>query len=214
MIFPCEAVVFTGDFLYHIDYVSAQNIEKHGGGIMQDGKQAKQQGRGFWREALSWLIHIAVAVAAFFLITTFVFQVILVDGSSMRNTLQDRERVFVTKFEYLLHDPERFDVVICNYPDRGDTKFVKRIVGVPGDVVAMRDGILYVNGEQIEEPYIDLVGNYNMQDTVVEEGHFFVMGDNRPGSNDSRNVGQLTRAQILGKVRFVIWPLTQMRTIR
>ena len=168
------------------------------------------------REILEWVLVIVVAVAAALLIRTFIFEPVRVDGTSMLNTLQDNEYMIVTKYQYLFSDPDRYDVVICHYPNRGNTNFVKRIVGIPGDTVAMHDGVLYVNGEAIDEPYIDYKANYDMQDQVVKEGHYFVLGDNRSNSNDSHapGVGQLERSQIMGKVRLVAWPFSAFRTIR
>lgn len=168
------------------------------------------------REMLDWIKTFAIAFACVFLLTTFIFQIIFVDGTSMQNTLMDGERMLVTKYNYLFGDPQRFDVVICHYPGRGQVNFVKRVVGIPGDTVAIRGGVLYVNGEPVDEEYIDYPPGYDMAEQVVQEGRYFVMGDNRAGSNDSRNtaVGQLERKQIIGKVRAVIWPLSQWRGIR
>lgn len=149
-------------------------------------------------------------------VAVFVFQVIRVDGVSMRDTLVDGERMLVTKYQYLFADPERFDVVVCHYPGAGYTNYVKRVVGVPGDRVAMLEGVLYVNGEPVEERYVMRPPNYWMDEITVQEGHYFVLGDNRPQSRDShvQEVGQLARAQIVGRVRAVIWPLGSIRAIR
>lgn len=162
-----------------------------------------------------WVFSLLMAVLLALFLTVFVFQIIGVDGVSMADTLQDNERMFVTKFDYLLGNPQRFDVVVCHYPDRGNINFVKRIVGIPGDTVAVHGGLLYVNGEAIQEDYITYLPYYEMTDTLVEEGHYFVLGDNRTRSNDSHSpeVGQLARSQIKGKVRAVIWPLSAMRWI-
>ncbi|MDL2317915.1 signal peptidase I [Eubacteriales bacterium OttesenSCG-928-A19] len=167
------------------------------------------------REILEWILVIVVAVAAALLIRTFIFEPVRVDGNSMLNTLYDKEYMIVTKYQYLFGDPERFDVVICHYPNRGSTNFVKRVVGIPGDTVAMHNGELYVNGEAVDEPNIDYKANYEMAPVTVEEGHYFVLGDNRSNSNDSHapGVGQLTRNQIVGEVRLVVWPFANFRTI-
>lgn len=167
------------------------------------------------REILEWVLVVVVAVAAALLIRTFVFEPVRVDGNSMNNTLHNQDYMIVTKYQYLFADPQRFDVVVCHYPNRGNTNFVKRIVGVPGDTVAMQDGVLYVNGEAQEEDYITYKANYNMAETLVEEGHYFVLGDNRANSNDSHapGVGQLERGQIVGKVRLVVWPFSDFRVI-
>lgn len=179
-----------------------------------DGEAPKKKSMG--REILEWVLVVVVAVAAALLIRTFIFEPVRVDGESMLNTLHDNEYMIVTKYQYLFGDPERFDVVICHYPGRGNTNFVKRVVGIPGDTVAMRGGVLYVNGEAVDEPYIDYHAAYTMEDTVIEEGHYFVLGDNRPNSNDSHapGVGQLSRDMIVGKVRLVAWPISAWRTIK
>ena len=97
------------------------------------------------REVLEWVLTLGCAVALALLIRAFVFEPFVVKGDSMNDTLANAEVMFATKYDYLLGDPRRFDVVICHYPDR-DENFVKRVVGVPGDTVAVRDGYLYVNG--------------------------------------------------------------------
>lgn len=168
------------------------------------------------REILEWVLVFVVAIGAALLIRTFIFEPVRVDGNSMLNTLHDNEYMIVTKYQYLFDDPDRYDVVICHYPGRGNTNFVKRIVGIPGDTVAVQDGVLYVNGEAVDESYIDYKPNYSYPETLVEEGHYFVLGDNRSSSNDSHvsSVGQLERNQIMGKVRLVAWPFSDFRVIR
>lgn len=182
----------------------------------EEGGTEAPKKKSLGREILEWVLVIVVAVAAALLIRTFIFEPVRVDGSSMLNTLHDNEYMIVTKYQYLFNDPERFDVVICHYPGRGSTNFVKRIVGIPGDTVEVSGGDLYVNGELVDEPYIDYKPNYTMAEITVEEGHYFVLGDNRPHSNDSHapGVGQLTRDQIVGKVRLVAWPISAWRVIK
>lgn len=174
------------------------------------------QKKSLGREILEWVLVIVVAVCAALFIRHFIFEPVRVDGSSMLNTLHDNEYMIVTKYQYLFSDPERFDVVICRYPGRGTTNFVKRIVGVPGDTLSVVGDQLYVNGEPEDDFYIDYKINYPMSEVVIEEGHYFVMGDNRPHSNDSHapGVGQLERNQIIGKVRFVAWPFSSMRMVK
>lgn len=187
-------------------------VDVAGDAAEDEGKKGK---KSTGREILEWILVIVVAVAAALLIRTFIFEPVRVEGNSMLNTLHNDEYMIVTKYQYLFNDPQRYDVVICHYPGRGNTNFVKRIVGIPGDTVAMHDGVLYVNGEAVDEPYIDYVANYEMDAVLVESGHYFVLGDNRSSSNDSHapGVGQLTRDQIVGKVRLVAWPFNAWRTI-
>lgn len=165
------------------------------------------------QELLEWVVTIAAALAIAFVIRTFLFEPVRVEGGSMSNTLLDGEIMFVTKPEYLSGDPERFDVVICHYPDRGNTNFVKRVVGLPGDTVEIKDGYLYVNDVKYEEDYLTFRPNYTMSAYTVPEGEYFVLGDNRSNSNDSHIIGPITRDMIIGHVRQVIWPLDSWRVI-
>lgn len=165
------------------------------------------------QELIEWIVTIAAALAIAFVIRTFLFEPVRVEGGSMSNTLLDGEIMFVTKPEYLSGDPERFDVVICHYPDRGNTNFVKRVVGLPGDTVEIKDGYLYVNGEKYEEDYLTYRPNYTMSAYTVPDGMYFVLGDNRSNSNDSHIIGPVSRDMIIGHVRQVIWPLDSWRTI-
>lgn len=150
------------------------------------------------------------------LLTVFVFQIYGVSGPSMLNTLHNGERMFVTKYQYLFQAPQRFDVVVCHFPGRGSEDFVKRVIGVPGDVISIENGKLYVNGEAHEEPYAQYPSFYRMEPVTVGPDEYYVMGDNRMISNDSRNpeVGPLSRKDIQGKVRAIIWPLSEIRGIQ
>lgn len=174
-----------------------------------EGEKKKSVGR----EILSWVMTIAVAVALALVIRTFIFEPVRVDGNSMNYTLLNNEYMIVSKYDYWLGDPDRFDVIICRYPDRGRTNFVKRLVGLPGDTVSMLNGTLFVNGEAIDEPYITNHANYNMQAYTLGENEYFVLGDNRSSSNDSHIIGPLTRSQIKGHVRLVAFPFSKARSI-
>lgn len=162
---------------------------------------------------LLWIRDVLVIGTIFLLIAAFVFQPIYVKGESMLNTLKNGEMMIVTKYDYLFNDPDRFDVVICNFPGEGQTVFVKRIVGIPGDRIAIENGMLYINGKAATESYISFPANYMMPETLVETGKYFVLGDNRASSKDSHIVGQLDKRQILGHVRQVVWPLSEYRMI-
>lgn len=166
------------------------------------------------QEILSWILTFAVAIALALVIRTFIFEPVRVDGHSMDYTLADNEYMIVTKYDYLLGEPERFDVIICHYPERGRTNFVKRLVGMPGDTVSMLNGTLYVNGEAIDEPYITNKANYNMQAYTLKDDEYFVLGDNRSSSNDSHIIGPISREQIKGHVRCVAFPFKNARTVK
>ena len=166
------------------------------------------------QEILSWILTFAVAIALALVIRTFIFEPVRVDGHSMDYTLANNEYMIVTKYDYLLGEPERFDVIICHYPERGRTNFVKRLVGLPGDTVSMLNGTLYVNGEAIDEPYITNKANYNMQAYTLKDDEYFVLGDNRSSSNDSHIIGPISREQIKGHVRCVAFPFKNARTVK
>ena len=167
------------------------------------------------RNALEWVLTIVAALAIAFVIRSFVFEPVRVDGESMLETLQNNEVMFVTKFDYLVGTPQRFDVVICHYPNRGSTNFVKRIIGLPGDTVAITNGVLVVNGETYAEDYIVHRPTFDYGPVTVPEGQYIVMGDNRANSHDSRyaDVGPLDASMIIGHVRSVLYPFNAWRGI-
>lgn len=183
---------------------------------MTDGKKKRKKEKvkkTLGREILEWVTTFAVAIVLALIIRTFVFEPVRVDGDSMKNTLINNEYMIVTKYDYLFGDPERFDVVVCHYPDRGRTNFVKRVVGVPGDIVTISDGRLFVNGEEIIEEYIEYKASYNMDSYTLRADEYFVLGDNRASSNDSHIIGPLQRDQIKGHVRYVVYPFNVARAI-
>ncbi len=175
--------------------------------------QAEKPKKNWKREALEWALTLLVALALGLSVRHFVFSPFVVLGNSMNDTLADREVMFTTKYDYVAGNPDRFDVVICHYPGRTEN-FVKRVVGLPGDTVAVRGGYLYVNGERHEEEYIVHRPNYEMPEYTVQEGEYFVLGDNRSNSNDSHLIGPIARAQIVAHVRAVLFPLGRVRSIQ
>ncbi len=191
------------------------------------------------REILEWILTIVVAVVLAIPLKAFGFEMVRVEGGSMDNTLANGEVMFVTKYDYTSvwlsfpwqddeskekaarittgGNPQRFDVVICRYPGRGDTNFVKRVVGLPGDTIEVQNGYLYINGARYEEPYISDEYRSGRLNTfgpyTVPEGEYFVMGDHRNNSNDSRSQGTISRDMIIGHVRTVLYPFSEIRGI-
>ena len=175
------------------------------------------------KEVISWILTIVTAIVAAFLIRTFLFEPIRVDGNSMSDTLHDKELVFVTKPEYYIGSPSRLDVIICKYPGRHNQYFVKRLIALPGDTVEIRydaaagTNTLYVNGEVVDEPFLTPERNNSNNVyplTTLDENEYFVMGDNRDDSNDSRSIGPISRDQIVGHVQFVFFPFNNIRSVK
>lgn len=184
------------------------------------GKPAKpadtkeKQKKSIKQEIFEWVMVFVVAAALAFVVRTFIFEPVRVDGSSMLNTLTDSDFMIATKFDYLGSDPERFDIVICYYPDTDDGMYrVKRVIGLPGEEVLLRGGKLYVNGEEIEQNFDMHSATRDYGPLVVPQDHYFVLGDNRGNSKDSRHVGTLPRNMIRGHVRAVVFPFDNMRLI-
>lgn len=170
--------------------------------------------KGWKRELLEWLVTLAVAVVVALAVRHFIFEPVKVQGSSMINTLQSGDIMIVTKYDYIFGQPKRFDIITCRYPERKEF-FVKRIVGLPGDVINIQNGILNVNGISYAEEYITNRPNYDIENYTVPVGHYFVLGDNRSNSNDShvKSVGPITRNQIIGHARAVVFPFGNIRSI-
>lgn len=158
---------------------------------------------------------VIAAVLAFFIIT-FVAQSFVVDGRSMNPTLHNGERLFVNKFIYRFHSPERGDIIVFSPRGAPEKKYIKRVIGLPGETVYFRDGRTYINGEPLSEEYINESMRPNPRTYQVPEDSVFVMGDNRNHSADSRMpgiVGYVDYDSISGKAFWVYWPLTKMRVI-
>ena len=178
------------------------------------GKNGKPK-KSAKREALEWVLTIVAALAIAFVIRTFLFEPVRVSGDSMYDTLIHNERMFVEKVSYWFERPQRGQIIICYYPNHTST-CVKRIIGVPGDRVAITGGELYLNGEKLDESayWEDLIWG-DMAEITVPEDCVFVMGDNRNDSSDSRSplVGPIPYSRIVGRVRSVIWPIEEARKV-
>ncbi|MEM9951075.1 MAG: signal peptidase I [Chloroflexota bacterium] len=139
----------------------------------------------------------------------------LVDGRSMQPTFQDSERLIVSRIHYLIAPPERGDIVVFNSVDTfdPDVMLIKRVIGLPGDTVTIRDDNIFINGVQIDEPYINEPCNCSDSETVLGADEYFVMGDNRNNSRDSRSFGAVPIGNIVGRVVFRYWPLYDIEPI-
>jgi signal peptidase I len=169
-----------------------------------------------WRRALRVLwellydVSIALLVAIF--AVHFIAQACRVEGTSMLPLLEDGERIVVNKVSYRFQPIRRGDVVVFWYPRDPSVSFIKRVVGLPGDTLEIRRGVLSVNGQSLREDYLRAAfrDDDDLELTEVEPGHYFVLGDHRNGSNDSRAWGAVPEKYIYGKALFRFWPLARL----
>ncbi len=164
--------------------------------------------RGF--DPLSLLRDIAVSVLLAAFLIVFIYQPVKVEGTSMMPGLSDQERIFINKYEYKfgVGAIERSDLVVFHFPLDRSQSYIKRIIGVPGDTVEIVRGKVFVNGKAIDEPYVpeEYRDHMTMPKRHVDDGQYFVLGDHRSSSNDSRVWGLVDRSDIYGKAVFVYWP--------
>jgi signal peptidase I len=171
-------------------------------------------------EVWEWSKALLIAFGLAAIIRFFFFTPIVVDGESMMPTLEHGDRMIVNKIGYNVGEPDRFDIVVFHAPEEKD--YIKRIIGLPGDHVAYEDDQLYINGEPVDEPYLDaykegitgtLTEDFTLEDIIgeetVPEGHVFVMGDNRRASKDSRMIGPVPIDEVIGSTSFVFWPMAE-----
>ena len=171
-----------------------------------------------WEELLSWITYFVISFTILALFLVFVGKPFTVSGQSMYPTLHDSDRMFMSK----LGDIKRFDIVVLQAPDQ-DKEYIKRVIGIPGDTIEVKDGKLYINGQVVDQPFINTelllnktvyIDDFTLQELTgelkVPEGKYFVMGDNRGVSKDSRMIGFIERSAIEGKAVFTIWPLNRI----
>ncbi len=163
-----------------------------------------------------WLRDIAVAVIAAVLIIVFLYQPVRVEGTSMLPRLEDRDRLFINKFVYHFTAIERGDVVVFHYPRNPEESYIKRVIALPGDRLRIDHGTVWVNGEPLAEPYVpdEYKDFHSRAEEVVPAGYYFMMGDHRSVSSDSREFGPVERSLIYGKAVFVYWPARDAGVVR
>ncbi len=159
------------------------------------------------------IIIALVLIFLFFFSALFSVQTFQVDGHAMEPTLKAGEQVLVNKLAYLFHAPSRGDVVVFHYPLDPSREFIERIIGIPGDTVAITANQVLVDGVLLREPYISRPVNTKNLTITVGTDQFFVMGDNRPSNSDSRDWGPISGNLIVGKAMLVLWPLSDWKTI-
>ncbi|WP_174613276.1 signal peptidase I [Virgibacillus ihumii] len=173
-------------------------------------------------EWFEWIKALLIAFALIFIVRTFFFAPIVVDGPSMMPTLHDGDQMIVNKIIYDVAEPERFDIVVFHASDKKD--FIKRVVGLPGEHVAVKNDQLFIDGRKVKEPFIgqmkkgentytddfkleELPGGYE----EIPEGYVLVLGDNRGNSTDSRILGLISMDQIVGTANLIYWPFDRMQ---
>ena len=192
-----------------------------------DDAEAKEHARV--RSLVEWVAVIVGALVVALVVKTFLFQAFFIPSASMEPTLEEGDRVLVNKLSYDLHDIRRGDVVVFELPpDKvgpdGIKDLIKRVIGLPGDVIETRDGVVYVNDRRLEEPYLPdgtLTGdpsngnNPAIERQTVPEGSIFVMGDNRANSHDSRYAdrGPIPIDSVVGRAFVLVWPLGEIGSL-
>ena len=170
----------------------------------------------FVRAARTWVrdLFVAIAIAAFIII--FLYQPVKVEGTSMMPELDDQERIFINKFVYRMEPIERGDVVVFRYPRDPGKSYIKRVIAVAGDHVKVMNGALYLNGKKMLEPYVPerFADNRSYPEVTVPTGEYFVMGDHRSLSSDSRDFGPVDESLIYGKAVFAYWPVDKLGVLR
>ena len=173
----------------------------------------KPNWRKIGRSAWEFFKTLIIAFVLAQLIMVSVAQAFQVEQYSMEPTLLPRDRVLVDKFFYRLRQPRHGDVIVLRYPLNTQRNYIKRIIGLPGDVLLIRDGKLYVNERQMSEPYINGTPQGNYGPFTVPEDSVFVMGDNRNNSEDSRAFGPLKKEFIVGQALLIYWPIPHARIL-
>jgi signal peptidase I len=164
--------------------------------------------------AFSLLRDIAISVVLAVILIVFIYQPVKVEGTSMMPGLTDQERIFINKYTYKLGAGAiaRDDLVVFHYPNDPSQSYIKRVIGIPGDKVKIVSGTVFVNEQKLDEPYVpeEYRDRVSMPEKQVPPDDYFVLGDHRSSSNDSRVWGFVNRRMIYGKAVFVYWPLTKM----
>jgi signal peptidase I len=163
-----------------------------------------------------WLSDLVVSVVASMLIITCLYQPVRVEGTSMQPRLHDQDRLFINKFVYHFENISRGDVVVFHYPRDPAKSYIKRVIALPGDDLRIIDGRVYVNGQRGVESYVAprYVDERSVPEQIIPNNEYWVMGDHRSISSDSRDFGPVDRSLIYGKAAFIYWPADGVGVVR
>lgn len=206
----------------------------------KDQEKGKEPGKSSrtYKDIIRWVEAIAIAMVIALFLRAFVVEPVIVDGSSMENTLLSGDRLIIYKLGYSFSPPQRGDIIVLQMekgaarfspflsrfsifqkaiPGLNEVDYIKRVIAVPGDEVDIRDGFVYVNGEKIDEPYVKVSGATEERivsfPLTVQPEKVLVMGDNREYSQDSRNIGMIDYERIKGKAVFRMWPFHRIGSV-
>ena len=180
-----------------------------------EGAAASPQNDQQLRVLHSWVRDLCISVLISLFIILFVYQPVKVEGGSMEPGLEDQERIFINKLAYRLENIERGDVIVFRYPRDTRKNFIKRVIGLPGDRVRVTDGHVYLNGRLVPEPYVpeEYLDSRSYPEVRVPSDSYYVLGDHRSMSDDSRDFGPVPRSLIYGKAVFGYWPMEKMGVV-
>jgi len=178
-----------------------------------EGNGGDSRSAGGWH---SWLRDLVVSVAISAFIILFLYQPVRVEGTSMLPVLEDQDRLFINKIAYRVGEVHAGDVVVFQYPRDHAKSYIKRVIALPGDRIRIDQGQVVVNGKLLMEPYLQgrFADDRSQSEMVLPPGEYFVMGDHRSISSDSRDFGPVDRGLIYGKAVFVYWPMEQVGVVR
>ncbi len=181
------------------------------GETMENAASGSGKPAGFF-DGRFWLRDLILSLLLAFIVIVFFYQPVQVEGTSMMPELYNHERIFINKFVYRVEPIHRFDVVVFHYPLDPSKSYIKRVVGLPGEWVSIHDGRVYIDGRPLKESFIprSYLDHDNYPAVHVPPGHYYVLGDHRDASNDSRDWGTVGRKYIYGKAEFVYWPVSQI----
>ncbi|WP_208559951.1 signal peptidase I [Marinilactibacillus kalidii] len=193
--------------------------------VKHQDKKNQTKKKSFFQEVVSTLIYIAVVSVAILLFQKYVYASVTVDGESMAPTLENGDKLILNKF----NDVNRFDIIVFPAPDEPEKQYIKRVIGIPGDEIRYSNETLYLNGKEVEEPYLDRLDELDQPEfsgTIdefsleslqgvqeVPEDEYFVMGDNRGNSRDSRYFGFVSEESVTGVTTYRVWPFNDFGRI-